>query len=324
MLRRQLGRSGIQVRVIGLGCSAIGGPWTFRDYPGSYGEVDDTESIRSIHCALNLDVNFFDTAANYGCGHSDQVLDQAIGDRRDKVVIATKFGYLVDEESKSVSDNNDDDVVSAIRDDCEASLRRLNTDYIDLYQFHRYDHPIDLAVEVRDVLEELTIEGKIRYYGWSTDDIERARIFAEGEHCCAIQHHINVIYDAPEMLAVCDELALGSINRSPLGSGLLTGKYKIDTKFSENDYRRSAYIQEEWLLPILEGLDSVREILTSGGRTLVQGALAWILSRSKRTIPTPGFKTVEQVKENVLAMDLGSLSDEQMQQINELLGRSQQ
>ena len=140
MFKRRLGRSNLEVSAMGLGCWAIGGPWDWLEADGSkgpvgWGQVDDAESIRAIHYALDAGINFFDTAANYGCGHSERILSQAIAGRRDKVILATKFGYVVDEEKRIVTET--EDVVRRIRQECESSLRNLQTDYIDLYQFHR-------------------------------------------------------------------------------------------------------------------------------------------------------------------------------------------
>jgi aryl-alcohol dehydrogenase-like predicted oxidoreductase len=129
------------------------------------------------------------------------------------------------------------------------------------------------------------------------------------------------MFDAPEMLAVCDGFDQASIARSPLGLGLLTGKYTTDSTFLENDWRQSDYFREEWIIPILGKLDAVRDILTSGGRTLAQGALAWIWARSECTIPIPGFRTAAQVEENARAMEFGPLDEEQVRQVDELLGR---
>jgi len=308
-----------------MGCWAIGGPWTIHGNQAGWGEVDDQESIRAIHCALDLGVNFFDTAANYGCGHSEHVLGQALKGRRDQAVIATKFGYAVDEEAKTVEDYgtelNSNEVVDNLRQDCETSLRRLDTDYIDLYHFHINSYAPAKAAAVRDELEQLVAEGKIRFYGWSTDNVEGARVFAEGDHCIAIQHRLNVVMDAPEMLALCDESGLASINRGPLARGLLTGKYSAASTFPQNDLRGRDRFRDIWLTPTLEQLGLIREILTSDGRTLPQGALAWIWARSERTIPIPGIRTVAQAEENAAAMQFGALSDEQMTQIDQLLGR---
>ena len=172
-----------------------------------------------------------------------------------------------------------------------------------------------------DLLESLVSEGKIRYYGWSTDSVEGARLFAQGKHCVAIQHDLNVMLDAPEMLALCEELNLASINRSALARGALSGKYAIDTIFPQNDVRTDPWSRDHFFVPTLDQLDKIREILTSNGRTLVQGALAWIWARSEKTIPIPGFKTVTQIQENAKAMEFGPLTAEQMKEIDRLLGR---
>ena len=159
MFKRRLGRSNLEVSAMGLGCWAMGGPWTYDGEPAGWGGVDDAESIRAIHCALEAGINFFDTAANYGCGHSEKILGQAVTGRRDKVILATKFGYVIDETTRIVT-KNDEGVVGRIRQECEDSLRRLKSDYIDLYQFHKDDYDPEKAAEVRDALEDLVEEGK--------------------------------------------------------------------------------------------------------------------------------------------------------------------
>jgi aryl-alcohol dehydrogenase-like predicted oxidoreductase len=320
MFTRTLGKSGIKVSAMGLGCWAIGGPWTLGGRQVGWGKINDDETIRAIHKALDMGVNFFDTAANYGAGHSERILGRAIAGRRDRVVIATKFGYVIDGENKAVV-RDDDAVLGNIRQDCENSLRRLNTDYIDLYQFHVGIFPAEEAHKVRDVLEELVTEEKIRAYGWSTDHIDRARVFAEGEHCATVLHTLNVLTDASEMLALCQEFALGSINKYPLLMGVLTGKFSADTTFPEDDVRHGWDFKTEPRATWLAQLKAVREVLTQGGRTLAQGALGWIWARGEHTIPIPGFKTVAQVAENIKALEFGPLNDEQMRQIDEILGR---
>jgi aryl-alcohol dehydrogenase-like predicted oxidoreductase len=319
-MQRTLGRSGLKVSALGLGCWAIGGPWFWLDGQGGWGDIDDNESIRAIHSALDHGINFFDTAANYGTGHSERILARALEGKRDQAIIATKFGFVVDEAEKRVTLRNDDHLLH-VRAECEASLRRLNTDVIDLYQLHVWDYAIEKVPAMVDLLESLVSEGKIRYYGWSTDSVEGARLFAQGKHCVAIQHDLNVILDAPEMLALCEELNLASVNRSPLARGALSGKYTKDTVFPQNDVRTDSWSREHFFAPTLDQLDKIREILTSNGRTLVQGALAWIWARSEKTLPIPGFKTVAQVEENARAMELGPLTNDQMQEIDTLLGR---
>lgn len=319
---RKLGRSGIEVSPLGMGCWAIGGLWKWLDGQGGWGEVDDTESIRAVHAALDAGVNFFDTAANYGTGHSERILGQALAGRRSQAVIATKFGFKVNEVEKQVRfHDHPDDVLKTVRTDCEASLRRLGTDYIDLYQLHVWDYPLEPAAELRETLEALVAEGKIRAYGWSTDSVEAAAVFAQGAHCTAIQHDLNVVLDAPAMLALCDQHNLASVNRSPLARGALSGKYTKETVFPENDVRRDEWSRNHFFAPTLEKLESLREILTSGGRTLSQGALAWIWARSPKTVPIPGIRTVAQATENAGAMALGPLNPDQMREIERLSGR---
>lgn len=330
MFKRRLGRSNLEVSAMGLGCWAIGGPWDWLEVDGSksptgLGKVDDAASIRAIHYALDAGVNFFDTAANYGCGHSERVLGQAVAGRRDKVILATKFGYIVDEEQRIVTET--EDVPNRIRQECEDSLRRLMTDYIDLYQFHMDEYDPGKAAEVRDVLETLVEEGKIRWYGWSTANPEGARVFAQGKHCTAIQHWLNMVKerdDLSQMLAVCEEYDQASVIRSPLVMGILTGKFNLDTKFPEDDVRHGWDFRTGRQPQILQSIEAVRKMFADAGevRTQAQIALAWIWTRSERTIPIPGFKTLAQVKENIQAMEFGLLSNEQMKKIDELFGRA--
>jgi aryl-alcohol dehydrogenase-like predicted oxidoreductase len=318
--QRTLGRSNLQVSALGLGCWAIGGTWYWLDGPGGWGDIDDNESVRAIHTALDLGLNFFDTAANYGTGHSERILARALEGKRDRAVIATKFGFNVNEAEKRVR-VRDDDHLLYVRQECEDSLRRLNTDVIDLYQLHVWDYPLEKVPAMVDLLESLVRAGKIRYYGWSTDSVEGARLFGQGKHCVAIQHDLNVVLDAPEMLALCAELNLASVNRSPLARGALSGKYSKSTEFPQNDVRIDKWSYDHFFAPTLDQLDAIRGILTSNGRSLVQGALAWIWARSEKTIPIPGFKTVAQVEENARAMQFGPLTPDQMKEIDKLLGR---
>ena len=326
MFKRRLGRSDLEVSAMGLGCWAMGGPWDLLEADGSrepvgWGQVDDADSIRAIHYALDAGINFFDTAANYGCGHSERVLGQALAGRRDRVILATKFGYIIDEEKRIVT--RTEDVLPRIRQECEDSLRRLGTDYIDLYQFHKGEYDPGKAGEVRDFLEKLVDEGKIRWYGWSTDQSESVPVFAQGKHCTAIQHWLNMGYDTPEMLKVCEEHDLASVNRSPLGSGMMTGKFTVDTRFPADDMRSTWDLHKPFPTQRLQRIEAVRKYFADSGdtRTQAQIALAWIWTHSDRTIPIPGFKTLDQVKENIHAMDFGRLTGEQMRKIDEIFER---
>jgi aryl-alcohol dehydrogenase-like predicted oxidoreductase len=318
MKNRKIGD--IEVSALGLGCASIAGAWTFMGGPAGYGEVDDDESVRAIHRAIDRGITFFDTAPNYGCGRSERVFGRALEGCQQEVVIATKFGYLCQEGTQEVVGS--DVSPGTIRRSLHDSLRRLRRDTIDLFQLHVWDLDLKKALEVRETLEALVTEGKIRSYGWSTDDPERIRVFArDHERCVAVQHPLNVIEDAPEMLTVCDEFHLASINLAPLMSGFLSGKYTDASTFLENDWRRRFNLKEGSLAKLFKNIEALREALTQGDRTLIQGALGWIWARSERTIPIPGFKTVAQVEENVKAMEFGPLSNEQMREIDEILDR---
>jgi aryl-alcohol dehydrogenase-like predicted oxidoreductase len=321
---RKLGRSDIEVSALGMGCWAIGGPFWTGETPHGWGEVDDAESIRAIQRALDLGITFFDTANVYGAGHSEKVLARAFSGIRSKVVIATKFNAVFDETTRQVTGS--DATPAAIRAACEASLRRLATDYIDLYQFHDNGFPADQAEPVRETLEELVRAGKIRAYGWSTDFPDRAEVFAQGPKCAAIQLQLNVLDDNPEVLALCEKYNLAAINRGPLAMGLLTGKYSAASKPSIDDVRGEK--SPEWMKYFKNGkpnpgwlakAEAVRNILTDGGRTVAQGALGWLWARSEQTLPIPGFRTVAQVEDNCGALAFGPLTPAQMDEIEGIL-----
>lgn len=323
---RKLGKSGIEVSPMGLGCWAIGGPFWAGETPQGWGEVDDEESIRAIHAGIGLGVTLFDTANVYGAGHSERVLARAFAGRRSQVVIATKFNAVFNETTRQVTGS--DTSPAGIRAACEDSLHRLNTDYIDLYQFHDNGYPPEKAEPVRETLEGLVKEGKIRAYGWSTDFPERLEVFAQGPKCAAVQLQLNVLDDNPAILALCDKYDLAALNRGPLAMGLLTGKYTSETKPSADDVR--GVKSPEWMKYFKNGKpnpewlnkrDAVRAILASNGRSVAQGALAWLWARSPKTLPIPGFRTVAQVKENAGAMQFDPLTMEQMREIDKLLER---
>lgn len=325
-MKRILGRSGIEVSALGMGCWAIGGPFFAGETPQGWGEVDDAESTRAIHAALDHGITFFDTANVYGAGHSERVLGAALGSKRSRVVIATKFNAVFDESTRQVTGS--DASPAGIRKACEDSLKRLGTDYIDLYQFHDNGFPAKDAQPVRDTLEELVKAGKIRAYGWSTDFVESAEFFAGGEKCTSIQLQLNVLDDNAAMIALCEKHNLAAINRGPLAMGLLTGKYRSGTTVSIDDVRGQK--SPEWMKYFKNGTpnpewlamrDAIVDILTSNGRSIAQGALAWNWGRSPLTIPIPGFRTVKQVEENAGALQFGPLLPEQMAEVEKILKR---
>ncbi|MFK7800500.1 MAG: aldo/keto reductase [Anaerolineae bacterium] len=321
LIKRQLGQSGIEVSGMGLGCWAIGGPFFMDGEPRGWGNVDDNESIKAIQHALELGVTFIDTADVYGTGHSEKVVGKALKGKRQDVILASKFGYAFHAETRSITGRD----ISAdyIRRACEDSLNRLQTDYIDLYQLHSGDQ----SAGVVDALEGLVREGKIRTYGWSTNSATDAARFLDGSHFSAVQAEINIFHDAPEMLEFCESNNLAAICRGPLAMGFLTGKFNSDSQLPKDDVRGVGF---DWVECFTDGrpnpdylkrLESIREVLTSNGRTLTQGALAWLWARSSQTIPIPGFRNIAQVDENAKAMQMGPLTADQMQEIETILGR---
>lgn len=323
-MKRVLGKSEIEVSALGMGCWAMGGTTKAPISSGSgefgWGEVDDNESIRTVHAAIASGITFFDTSDVYGAGHSEEVLGRALVGHRNKVVIATKFGHSFDPYTKQMLGPNTSP--EYIRRACEGSLKRLQTDYIDVYQLHIGEYDPLYLDDICDVLDRLVESGKIRSYGWTTwpNSIEGAKVFAKRKHCSSIQYRLNVLEDAPDMLTLCDENKLASICLAPLGMSLLTGKITSESKFPKSDVRNGWNLNDGEQAQLLKQLKQIQEILTSDGRTLVQGALSWILARSGNTIPIPGAKSVSQIEENAATMQFGPLSETQMNEIHQILG----
>jgi aryl-alcohol dehydrogenase-like predicted oxidoreductase len=322
--RRLAGRD---VQPIGLGCWAIGGPAFAAGQPIGWGEVDDAESTQAIRRAVELGVTVFDTAALYGCGHSERVLGQALRGRFADVVVITKFGYVFDESTRELIGLAPDLTPDSIRGECEQSLRRLGTDVIDVYLCHPSELPSERAADIVGALDDLAADGLIRAHGWSTHDPEGAAIFAESPHGTVVEHEMNVLHDAPAMVRLCAEHNLDELVRTPLGMGVLTGKYDARSRFADDDVRRD-YRWNPLLADgapardALDQLDAVRAVLTDHGRSVAQGALAWLWARSDRAIPIPGFRTVGQVEQNAAVLSSGPLQPDQMTAIEDILGRA--
>lgn len=324
MENRMLGGSGIFVSPLGLGGWAIGGPFTLDGHQDGWGQVDDAESIRAIHRAVDLGVTLFDTADAYGTGHSEEVLGKALKELRHDVVIATKGGFTYDREQRALI--GQDWSPAYIRRALEASLKRLCTDYVDLYQLHTGYIPDEAVEPVFLEMERMKQEGKLRAYGWSTYTREKVDLFAAKTRGTVIQTKANVFsYDA-EAISACENHGFACLNNSPLAMGFLSGKFSQATHFETDDVRASAFDWTEYFEDgkpkpeFLARMARVRDVLTSGGRTAAQGALAWLWAKSEVNIPIPGFKTLAQAEENARAMAFGPLSGEQLLQIDEALG----
>src|SRR5215471_7257392 len=214
MNERGFGHSGIAVPPLGMGCWAIGGPFWAGAQPLGWGQVDDAESTLAIRRAFDLGIRLFDTADVYGTGHSERVLGRALAIHRDEAVIASKWGNTYDESRRALL--GPDITPQYLRRALEASLQRLGTDYLDIYQFHLADIEPAATMPLVEELESQVAAEKIRAYGWSTDDPHRAAAWARGEHCALVQHELNVLNDAPEMLALVERQGWASLNRGPL------------------------------------------------------------------------------------------------------------
>jgi aryl-alcohol dehydrogenase-like predicted oxidoreductase len=324
-MRRDLGdSSGISVGAVGAGCWAIGGPWEFDGRPAGWGAVDDDESIRAIHRAVELGVTLFDTADVYGCGHSERVLGRALADCRDEVAISTKFGLRFDEATRTGA--GADASAAYVRRACEASLRRLGVECLDVYQLHAGAQDRAAAAAVVDVLEALVAEGKIRFYGTADETLEIVEAFAEGPHCVSVQQQLNVFGGNDAALAACEERGLAALARSPLAMGLLSGKYRPGGPMpAGDDVRRDTphwdYFDDDAFPTWSARVDAIRAALTTDGRTPAQGALAWIWARSPVAIPIPGFRTAAQIEENAGAMAAGPLGGDAIAAVDAALGR---
>jgi aryl-alcohol dehydrogenase-like predicted oxidoreductase len=309
------------VPALGAGTWALGGPWEFGGVPAGWGEVDDEVSIAAVRAAYEGGVRLFDTADAYGCGHAERLLGKAVAPFRDDAVIATKVGLVFDEATRS---GNGIDVSPAyIRRACEASLRRLGTDHIDLYQLHPGEVTADQAPAVVEVFDELAAEGKIRSYGTANEATDVIDVFAAGSGCVAVQQQLNVFGANEEALARCEAHDLAVLARSPLAMGFLSGKYRSRDQLVPGDVRRETpywdYFTEAGMPRWRQRLAEVREELCTGGRTLVQGALAYVWARSHRAVALGGIRTPEQASEQAGALAHGPLTSAQVARIDALV-----
>ena len=308
MKQRSLGTQGLRVSAQGLGCMGMS---------EFYGAPDEAAGIATIHRALELGVTFLDTADMYGPFTNERLVGRAIADRRDEVVLATKFGNVRGENGERLGIRGDAEYV---RSACDASLERLGVETIDLYYQHRVDEDVPIE-ETVGAMGELVAAGKVRYLGLSEASVETIRR-AHGVHpISALQSEYSLWTRdlEAEILPTLRELGIGLVPYSPLGRGFLTGAVKSQADLPKQDFRRVAAprFQEENLAENVKLVEQLEELAAAKGATAGQIALAWVMAQGDDVVPIPGTKRVAYLEQNAAAAEL-ELSSDELARLDEL------
>ena len=310
MTERTLGKGGLRVSAVGLGCMGMSEFYNPK-------QMDDAESIRVIHRYLDAGGNLLDTADMYGVGRNEALVGRAIRDRRDRVVLATKFGNVRGPDGEFLGVRGDPQYV---RESCDASLKRLGVDVIDLYYQHRVD-PSTPIEETVGAMAELVRAGKVRYLGLSEAAPATIRRAASVHPIAALQTEYSLWSREAEdeVLPTVRELGIGFVAYSPLGRGFLTGQFKSLDDLPADDYRRNApRFQGDNFRKNLELVEKIQGLAASKGCTPSQLALAWVLARGEEIVPIPGTKRLKYLEENLGAVEF-RLTPEELRQIDAIL-----